>query len=37
MQKQLGRDISNFEFANDVDVYFTDDSEIRLGKNEKFC
>ena len=25
--KRLGRDISNFEFANDVDVYFTEDGE----------
>ena len=27
MQKELGRDISDFEFANDVDVYLTDDGE----------
>ncbi|MDQ4073167.1 MAG: LLM class flavin-dependent oxidoreductase, partial [Thermoproteota archaeon] len=25
--KRLDRDISNFQFANDVDVYFTDDGE----------
>ncbi|MEJ7642429.1 MAG: LLM class flavin-dependent oxidoreductase, partial [Candidatus Nitrosocosmicus sp.] len=25
--KRLGRDISNFEFANDVDVYLTEDGE----------
>jgi phthiodiolone/phenolphthiodiolone dimycocerosates ketoreductase len=25
--KRLGRDISNFEFANDVDVYFSDDAD----------
>lgn len=29
---RLGRDISNFEFANDVDVYFTDDGETAWEK-----
>lgn len=30
--KRLGRDISNFEFANDVDVYFTEDGEAAWEK-----
>lgn len=25
--QKLGRDLSNFQFANDVDIYFTDDGE----------
>jgi phthiodiolone/phenolphthiodiolone dimycocerosates ketoreductase len=30
--KNLGRDISGFQFANDVDVYFTDDGEEAWNK-----
>ena len=30
--KRIGRDISNFQFANDVDVYFTDDGEEAWNK-----
>lgn len=30
--KRLGRDISNFEFANDVDVYFAPDGEVAWEK-----
>ena len=33
--KRLGRDISNFEFANDVDVYFTQDAEAAWEKMKK--
>ena len=30
--KKIGRNISHFEFANDVDVYFTDDGEEAWNK-----
>jgi phthiodiolone/phenolphthiodiolone dimycocerosates ketoreductase len=30
--KNAGRDLSNFQFANDVDVYFTDDGEEAWNK-----
>jgi len=30
--KRIGREISNFQFANDVDVYFTDDGEEAWNK-----
>jgi phthiodiolone/phenolphthiodiolone dimycocerosates ketoreductase len=30
--KNFGRDLSNFQFANDVDVYFTDDGEDAWNK-----
>src|SRR5215210_4621903 len=30
--KKYGRDLSNFQFANDVDIYFTDDGEEAWNK-----
>src|SRR6266516_2380147 len=30
--KKIGRDLSNFQFANDVDIYFTDDGEEAWNK-----
>ena len=30
--QNLGRDLSNFQFANDVDIYFTDDGEEAWNK-----
>ena len=30
--QNLGRDFSNFQFANDVDIYFTDDGEEAWSK-----